>query len=128
MRATPLLIAGSDRAQLEKWVRSTTTRFSSFQRARIVLLAVEQCGARRNARRVAIGVKWSSNGRARYEDSGTDGLLDEERSEHPRTLKRTSLISVTRAPPTAKYPVMHLSSWVLAEHVKIGHAAVARVA
>ncbi|WP_245820009.1 helix-turn-helix domain-containing protein, partial [Rhodococcoides yunnanense] len=67
------------------------------------------------------------NWRARYEQFGVDGLFDEERSGRPRTLDRDYLISVTLTPPPAKYGVTHWSSRLLADHLKIGRATVARV-
>jgi len=127
MRAAPLLIADSDRAQLEKWVRSTTTKAGLVQRARIVLLAADGVAHAEIARRFSISRQTVINWRARYEEFGVDGLFDEERSGRPRTLDRKNLIAVTLTPPPAKYGVTHWSSRLLAEHLKIGHATVARV-
>lgn len=127
MRAAPLLIADSDRAQLEKWVRSTTTKAGLVQRARIVLLAADGVAHAEIARRFSISRQTVINWRARYEQFGVDGLFDEERSGRPRTLDRENLISVTLTPPPAKYGVTHWSSRLLADHLGIGHATVARV-
>ncbi|MGA9870617.1 MAG: helix-turn-helix domain-containing protein [Rhodococcus sp. (in: high G+C Gram-positive bacteria)] len=75
MRAAPLLIADSDRAQLEKWVRSTTTKAGLVQRARIVLLAADGVAHAEIARRFSISRQTVINWRARYEQFGVDGLL-----------------------------------------------------
>ncbi|MDJ0362339.1 IS630 family transposase [Rhodococcus sp. H29-C3] len=127
MRAAPLLIPDADHDQLEKWVRSSTVKAGLVQRARIVLLAADGVAHAEIARRFSISRQTVINWRARYEESGVDGLFDEDRSGRPRTLDRDKLISVTLTPPPKKYGVTHWSSRLLAEHLGIGYGTVARV-
>ena len=117
----------SDRDQLEKWVRSSSTKAGLVLRARIVLLAADGVAHAEIARRFSISRQTVINWRARYESGGVEGLFDEDRPGRPRTLDREQLISVTLAPPPRKYGVTHWSSRLLARHLGIGYGTVARV-
>jgi transposase len=127
MRAAPLIVADSDRVQLEKWVRSSATRAGLVLRARIVLSVADGVAHVEIARRFSISRQTVINWRARYESGGVQGLFDEDRSGRPRTLDRDQLISVTLAPPPKKYGVTHWSSRLLAQHLGIGYGTAARV-
>src|ERR1700752_22223 len=116
MRATPLIVPDGDRDQLEKWVRSSSTKAGLVLRARIVLLAAGGVAHAEIARRFSISPQTVINWRARYESGCVAGLFDEDRSGRPRTLDRERLISVTLAPPPRKYGVTHWSSRLLATH------------
>jgi len=64
--------------------------------------------------------------RTRYERSGMTGLDDEPRSGRPRQVDHDAIITATLTPPPKKLGVTHWSSRLLAAHVKIGNATVAR--
>jgi Homeodomain-like domain len=92
-----------------------------------------QCLPRRTniARRVRIGrchfvcptvIGW----RERYAASGLAGLEDEARSGRPRTVDHRQIVAATLTPPPRKYAVTHWSSRLLAGHLGIGDATVAR--
>ena len=127
MRAAPLILPDDDRVQLERWVRSSTTKSGLAVRARIVLLAADGVAHAEIARRFSISRQTVINWRARYEEFGVGGLFDEDRSGRPRTLDRDTLIAVTLTPPPKKYGVTHWSSRLLATHLGIGYGTVARV-
>jgi transposase len=121
------MVPDSDRDQLEKWVRSSSTKAGLVLRAWIVLLAGDGVAHAEIARRFSISRQTVINWRARYESGGVAGLFDEDRSGRPRTLDRDRLITVTLAPPPKKYAVTHWSSRLLAKHLGIGYGTVARV-
>ncbi|WP_026536626.1 IS630 family transposase, partial [Arthrobacter sp. H14] len=54
-------------------------------------------------------------------------LEDEQRPGRPRQVDRTKIISATLAPPPKKYGITHWSSRLLAGHLRVNHATVARV-
>jgi transposase len=64
--------------------------------------------------------------RERYAASGLAGLDDEPRSGRPRTVDHGAIVTATLSPPPKKYAVTHWSSRLLARHLKIGDATVAR--
>ncbi|MGC5247065.1 IS630 family transposase [Gordonia sp. DT219] len=127
MRAAPLIISDSDRAELERWVRSSTTKAGLVLRARIVLLAADGVAHTEIARRFSISRQTVVNWRSRYETGGVNGLHDEDRSGRPRVLDRDKVIATTLTPPPKKYGVTHWSSRLLANHLGIGYGTVARV-
>ncbi|MFD4367836.1 IS630 family transposase [Rhodococcus sp. NPDC058521] len=127
MRAAPLIMPDSDRAELERWVRSSTMKAGLVQRARIVLLVADGVAHTEIARRLSISRQTVINWRSRYESGGVDGLHDEDRSGRPRVLDRDKVITTTLAPPPKKYGVTHWSSRLLANHLGIGYGTVARV-
>lgn len=101
-------------------------RAGDAKRARIVLLASEGIANSRIAdltdATVVTVLKW----RARYEELGIAGLGDADRSGRPRHLDHADIVAATLIPPPKKYGVTHWSSRLLASHLKIGNATVAR--
>jgi len=67
-------------------------------------------------------LKW----RNRYLQYGLEGLVDAERPGRPRHLDHADVVSATLMPPPKKYGVTHWSSRLLAGHLGIGNATVAR--
>jgi hypothetical protein len=64
--------------------------------------------------------------RQRYAERGLAGLDDEPRAGRPRTVDHRAVIAATLRPPPQKYGVTHWSSRLLARHLRIGDATVAR--
>ena len=96
------------------------------QRARIVLLAADGVWNTEIADRVGVSRPTVIDWRARYERSGIAGLDDGPRSGRPRRVDREAIITATLTPPPKKLGVTHWSSRLLAAHLKIGNATVAR--
>jgi transposase len=96
------------------------------QRARIVLLAAEGVSNTEIAARVGVSRPTVIGWRSRYERSGMAGLDDEPRSGRPRSVNHEAIITATLMPPPTKLGVTHWSSRLLASHLKIGNATVAR--
>lgn len=105
MSSSGLVISGDDRATLESCLRSSTLAAGLVERARIVLCVAGGAGTSATARQVGVSrptvIKW----RDRFAARGLAGLDDE---------------------PPAALGVTHWSSRLLAAHLGIGDATVAR--
>jgi transposase len=126
MRAAPLALRDGDRERLEGWVRSSTIQAGLAQRARIVLLAADGLTNVAIAERVGVSRPTVTSWRARYARSGMGGLSDEDRSGRPRTIDHRRIVATTLKAPPKKFGVTHWSSRLLAGHLGIGDATVAR--
>src|SRR3954468_16442803 len=126
MRAAPLALRDGDRERLEGWLRSSTIQAGLAQRARIVLLAADGPTNVDSAGRVGVSLPTVTSWRTRYARSGIGGLSDEARSGRPRTIDHRRIIAATLKAPPKKLGVTHWSSRLLAAHLKIGDATVAR--
>jgi transposase len=126
MRAAPLGLRDGDRERLETWGRSSTIQAGLAQRARIVLLAAEGLTNTEIADRVGVSRPTVISWRGRYERGGIVGLSDEARPGRPRTVDHRKIVAATLRPPPRKLGVTHWSSRLLARHLKIGDATVAR--
>ncbi|WLP93092.1 IS630 family transposase [Gordonia sp. NB41Y] len=120
------MICDSDSEELERIVRSTTASAGLVMRARIVLLAGQGLANTRIAERVGTTVVTVLKWRKRYLQHGIAGLGDAARSGRPRTLDHADVVAATLRPPPKKYGVTHWSSRLLATHLGIGNATVAR--
>ena len=126
MRAAPLGLRDGDRELLERWVRSSTIAAGPAQRARIVLLAADGHSNVEIAARVGVSLPTVTSWRARYRDSGLGGLDDAPRSGRPRRIDHRDVVAATLKVPPKRYGVTHWSSRLLARHLRIGDATVAR--
>jgi transposase len=126
MRAAPVGLRDGDREQLERWVRSSTIPAGLAQRARIVLLAADGVSNVAIAERLGVSKPTVTSWRDRYRDGGIAALDDRPRSGRPRVLDHREIVAATLKSPSAKLGVTHWSSRLLARHLKIGDATVAR--
>jgi transposase len=124
--APALALRGGDRERLVAWTRSSSLRAGLAQRARIVLLAADGVSNTEIAERIGVSRPTVIDWRARYERSGLAGLDDEPRPGRPRTVDHEAIITATLTPPPKRLGVTHWSSRLLAKHLKIGNATVAR--
>ena len=106
--------------------RSTTVRAGLAQRAKVVLLAADGVSNTAIAKQVGLSRPKVIGWRQRYERSGIGGLSDAPRSGRPREIDHAAIVSVTLRPPPKKLGVTHWSSRLLARHLGIGNATVAR--
>jgi transposase len=115
-----------DREELTRWTRSSSIRAGLAQRARIVLLAAD--GVSNTAIAVRLGVSRPTviGWRDRYAARGLAGLEDEPRSGRPRTIDHRRIVTATLTPPPKKYAVTHWSTRLLARHLGISDATVAK--
>jgi transposase len=95
-KAEALDVSDADRMELSRWLRSSTTRKSHAERARIILLSAEglsaeAIGAKLDVRRITV-YKW----RARYRMGGTAALADAPRPGPPRKLTTAKAKEILR--------------------------------
>jgi transposase len=121
MRAAPVGLRDGDREQLERWTRSSTIPAGLAQRARIVLLAADGVSNVEISERLGVSKPTVTSWRDRYRVGGIAA-----RSGRPRTLGHREIVAATLKSPPAKLGLTHWSSRLLARHLKIGDATVAR--
>ncbi len=124
--APPLGLREGDRERLEKLTRSRSVRAGMVQRARIVLLAAEGLSNTDIAQRVGTSRPTVNAWRDRYASSGLAGLEDQPRSGRPRTIDHAGIVTATLTPPPKKLGVTHWSTRLLAKHLGVGDATVAK--
>ncbi|QTX06197.1 IS630 family transposase [Agromyces archimandritae] len=115
-----------DESKLRGWLRSTTVSAGAVKRARIVLLASEGVANTRISELADASVVTVLKWRSRYAEQGLAGLRDAERTGRPRRLDHADIVAATLTPPPKKLGVTHWSSRLLASHLKVGNATVAR--
>ena len=124
--APALVLRDGDRDELVSWTRSTTIRAGFAVRARIVLLASEGVANVRIAAEVGTTPTSVWKWRSRYQEAGLAGLADAPRAGRPKRVDDERIITATLQAPPKKYGVTHWSSRLLADHLKLGNATVAR--
>lgn len=124
--APALELRDGDADELGQLLRSTTTPAGLVRRARIVTLAADGMANSRISEVVGTSIPTVIKWRSRYLQDGLAGLLDAERPGRPRHLDHADIVSATLMPPPKKYGVTHWSSRLLAGHLGIGNATVAR--
>ena len=126
MPLSGLSITAEDRATLESLTRSRTAPSGQVERARIVLAVADGAGTTGTAELVGVSrptvIKW----RDRFAQHGLAGLDDEPRSGRPKTIDDAAILAATLDPPPDKLGVTHWSTRLLATHLGIGDATVAR--
>jgi transposase-like protein len=125
MSSPTLVVGDQDRVTLESWARSSTVSAGQRERAEIVLAVTSGAGVSGTARTVDVSrptvIKW----RDRFASDGVDGMADLPRSGRPKTIDDAQIIAATLEPP-ASLGVTHCSSRLLAHHLGISDATVAR--
>jgi transposase/transposase-like protein len=111
---------------LESLTRSRTAAAGQVERARIVLAVADGAGTTGAADLVGVTrptvIKW----RNRFAAHGLAGLDDEPRSGRPKTIDDAAILAATLDPPPETLGVTHWSTRLLAAHLGIGDATVAR--
>ena len=124
--APGLVINDEDRGELVRLTRSSTVAAGLAQRARIVLAAGSGLANTAIAAQVGVSVPTVLKWRGRFARKGLAGLADQARSGRPRVVDHNKIVATTLKAPPKKYGVTHWSSRLLADHLKIGNATVAR--
>src|SRR6478735_8772850 len=126
-RPAPALgLREGDREELARLTRSSSVRAGLAQRARIVLLAADGVSNTAIAELVGVSRPTVIGWRERYQAKGLPGLEDEPRSGRPRSIDHAKVVAATLRPPPRKYGVTHWSTRLLARHLGIGDATVAK--
>jgi transposase len=124
--APALALRDGDGEELARLTRSSSVRAGLAQRARIVLLAADGVSNTAIAELVGVSRPTVIGWRDRYAAHGLAGLDDEPRSGRPRTIDHAKVVAATLRPPPRKYGVTHWSTRLLARHLGIGDATVAK--
>jgi transposase len=127
MVAAALVLRDGDRVRLESLTRSSSVRAGTAQRARIVLLASDGLANAEIARRVGVTRQTVIDWRERYRVAGIAGLDDQARSGRPRVIDDAAVVVETLTPPPQRLGVTHWSARLLADHLGISFASVARI-
>ncbi len=126
MPSAALTLSDEDRSTLTTWIRSSTIEAGHAERAAIVLACAGGSGTSEAARRLGMSrptvIKW----RDRFARHGMAGLDDEPRSGRPKTVDDAAIIAATLDPPPERLGVTHWSTRLLARHLGLGDATVAR--
>jgi len=126
MPSPMLVVSDHDRVTLECWTRSSTVSAGQRERAEIVLAVAAGAGVSGAARTLGVSrptvIKW----RDRFAAVGIAGLADLPRSGRPKTIDDAQILAATLEPPPASLGVTHWSSRLLARHLGISDATVAR--
>ena len=125
--AAPLALRAGDHKRLTSMVRASSASAGSAQRARIVLLACEGVANAEIARRVGVSGPTVLTWRNRYDAGGVGALVDLRRSGRPPVHDEVAVVVTTLQPPPAKSGVTHWSSRLLADHLGVSFATVARI-
>jgi Transposase and inactivated derivatives len=128
--AAPLVLREGDRGRLEGMVRSSSAPAGLVKRARIVLLAAEGLPNTEIAAMVGASRPTVISWRERYERAGMAGLEDRKRSGRPVRVDEIDVVVATLSHggrPPAELGVTHWSSRLLADHLGISFATVARI-
>jgi transposase-like protein len=126
MQSAALTLSDEDRSALTTWTRSSTVSAGHAERAAIVLACAGGSGTSDTARRLGVSrptvIKW----RDRFIAHGMAGLDDEPRPGRPKTIEDAAIIATTLDPPPERLGVSHWSTRLLARHLGVGDATVAR--
>ena len=126
-RVEPLVLRAGDEHRLREWTRSSTIPAGLAQRARIVLLAAEGTSNAEVGRRVGVSLPTVHSWRVRYATGGLAALDDRPRSGRPVVHDEQAIIAATLEAPPAALGVTHWSSRLLADHLGVSFATVARI-
>ena len=122
------LLLESDRQELERLLRASTTPAGLSRRARAVLLMVEGVSGVEIARRVGYTVVQVSRIRRRFAEAGLAGLHDQQRSGRPTTVsarKRAQVVALTLKRPAAG--LTHWTTRDMARRTGVSHTTVHRL-
>ena len=125
--AAPLALREGDESRLTAMMRSQTITAAAAQRARIVLLAAEGVPNAEIARRVGVSRPTVVGWRHRYDDQGLAGLVDLDRPGRPAVIDEAEVVATTLTKPPVSLGVTHWSARLLADHLGVSFASIARI-
>lgn len=124
----PIEVSATDRAELERLQRASSTPAGLSRRARAVLLMVQGRSGVEVAERTGYTVVQVSRIRRRFAESGVAGLRDRPKSGRPPTIsarKRAQVVALTLKPPGAG--MTHWTTRDLARATGVSHSTVHRI-
>jgi len=124
----PIVVTETDRAELERMQRASSTPAGLSRRARAVLLMAQGRSGVEIAERIGYTVVQVSRIRRRFAESGLPGLADRPKAGRPPTVtarKRAQIVALTLKPPGPG--VTHWTSRDLARKTGVSHTTVHRI-
>jgi transposase len=116
-----------DRAELSRWIRSSSMPAGLAQRARIVLLAADGVGTNEIVARVGVSKPTVIAWKKRYAAQGLGGLDDRPKPGRPRTVDELGIVQATLEPPPERLGVTHWSTRLLADQLGVSNYTIAKV-
>lgn len=107
--------------------RATTAPAGLVQRARIVLLAADGLTNTDIAEQLQVARQTVVTWRKRYVDGGITALADADRPGRPQVHDDVAVVVATLEAPPERLGITHWSSRLLADHLGISFATVARI-
>ena len=125
---TALLLSAEQRAQLESLARRRSTAQSLALRARIILGCADGGNNKEVAERLGVYRQTVGRWRARFIQSGVDGLMDEPRPGTPRKITDAAVENaVTLTLESKPKDATHWSTRSLAKRTGLSRSSVARI-
>ena len=115
-----------DRAELERWVRSSSMPAGMVMRARVVLAAADGAGTGEIVDRVGVSKPTVIAWRNRYAAEGIGGLQDRAKPGRPKRIDQVAIVQATLEPPPESLGVTHWSTRLLAGQLGISNYTVAK--
>jgi transposase len=125
--AVRVVLRDGDRERLSALLRASSAPAGLVQRARIVLLAADGASNTGIAARVGTTRQTVVTWRRRYVDGGFAGLADADRPGRPPIHDEIAVVVATLEPPPERLGVTHWSTRLLADHLGMSFATVARI-
>lgn len=126
---TPLELGDGDREVLERWVRRRTTAQALALRARIVLESATGVANVAVADKLGVSPQTVGKWRARFIESGVEGLLDEPRVGRPREVGDEQveqiIVDALEQPPPGE--ATHWTTRDMATHAGVSQSTVSRI-
>jgi transposase len=125
--AVPVVLRDGDGERLRSLTRASTAPAGLVQRARIVLWAAEGASNTDIAARMGVARQTVVTWRQRYVEGGLSALVDADRSGRPPVHDEIAVVVATLESPPEDLAVTHWSTRLLADHLGISFATVARI-
>lgn len=129
-RTRPIALAADERAELERWLRASSTRAGLSRRARAVVLMADGLPGVEIARRTGYTPVQISRLRRRFATERGAGLWDRARPGRPHTVtarKIAQVVALTLQGPPKRSGLSHWTTRELAQRVGLSYAMVHRI-
>lgn len=121
-------VSEAERSELQSWLRKRQMPAAEQQRARIILLSMEELSGREIGQRVGVTTETVSKWRKRFESHRIAGLTDAPRSGRPRTINDEKVAEVIEKTLQSKpNNATHWSTTLMAKETGLNAMAISRI-